>query len=336
MLISCVASVILVFGCSLANNSLSFGVLWVALNFAFSSTWGAVGSSIRKNFDPSEWGTQLSLIAAGSRLGSMLSALFYGKVLQYSKDWRLVFKAAAALQAISVVVALLLRRKFSNTIEVIKNNRSNENDESMSEVIIRVSKLPQFWLMLLGKVVLMVIGQFISFIPLYLMTGPLGMQQHKAASFSSVFSFGSLLASLAGVRLYKNLKFKQQINLVLGVNIISSIVGVFLTTQTLISSFKAPLSFSLLSLFVFGFTWALAFYTPPGIVALELGGKKHAALVTNIFDATGYLLAAIFSYYAAKFGQIGNWTGLMSSLTLCSVIASFSMYLAMKITLHKD
>jgi len=131
-------------------------------------------------------------------------------------------------------------------------------------MIIRVSKNPQFWLMMTGKVVLMVVGQFISFIPLFLKTG-LKMESHKAASASSVFSLGSLLASIIGARMYKNLKPKQQIDLVLLVNIVSSFIGIFFTIQTFGIGLQIPLLYSLCSLFLWGATWALAFYTPPGI-----------------------------------------------------------------------
>ena len=43
--------------------------------------------------------------------------------------------------------------------------------ESLSQVLRRISTDRRFWLMLAGKVALMTVGQFISFIPLYLRTG---------------------------------------------------------------------------------------------------------------------------------------------------------------------
>ena len=43
--------------------------------------------------------------------------------------------------------------------------------ESLSQVLRRISADRRFWLMLAGKVALMTVGQFISFIPLYLRTG---------------------------------------------------------------------------------------------------------------------------------------------------------------------
>ena len=328
LLISCACCAALVYGCSITTNVKVFGFLWIALNFAFSSSWGSVGTSIRNNFPQEEWGSQLSVIAAGSRLGSVGSALFYGKVLEYGKDWRLVFKAASVVQIIAFVIALFLRNSFQ-TNNIVLTDTSTDNDESINSVIARVAINPVFYLMLTAKAALMVVGQFISFIPLFLSTG-LKMDPHKAASASSVFSLGSLVASVLGARIYKNLIRKQQVDLVLGANVLSSIAGVFLTMQAL-GILQVPMLYSLCSLFAWGATWALTFYTPPGVVALELGGRQHAALLTNVFDAVGYFAAAIFSYYASELGKAGKWTGILSSLTICSMTAIWTMLLAMKI-----
>jgi len=254
LLLSCATIAILVYSCSIVTNAKLFGLLWILLNFSFSSSWGAVGSCIRENYHESKWGTQLSVIAAGSRLGSMFSSLFYGKVLEYGKDWRLIFKAASLVQVIALILSLLIRNTFKNNI---KNNNDNDkininnnDNESMKDVISRVTKNKQFWLMLTGKVSLMVVGQFISFIPLFLITG-LGMPNHNAASASSVFSFGSLIASVLGARIYQKLLPKRQLSLVLTVNMISTVLGFFLSIQT-ISGLQVPLIYSLSSLFIWG------------------------------------------------------------------------------------
>jgi hypothetical protein len=47
----------------------------------------------------------------------------------------------------------------------------------------------------------------------------------------------------------------------------------------------------LLAIFLWGFAWSLPFYIPAGVMALQLGGPEHAALLTNIFDAAGFLVA---------------------------------------------
>jgi hypothetical protein len=57
--------------------------------------------------------------------------------------------------------------------------------ESLSQVLRRISTDRRFWLMLAGKVALMTVGQFISFIPLYLRTGTVGATFHHNARLSN-------------------------------------------------------------------------------------------------------------------------------------------------------
>jgi hypothetical protein len=94
----------------------------------------------------------------------------------------------------------------------------------------------------------------------------------------------------------------------------------------------APLSpaLVLVLLTMWGGAWALPFYIPPGLVALRLGGRHHAALLTNIFGATGYFAGAIFTYFSMKWGKAGNW---LPVLLLCAggnFVSLITMNLAMK------
>lgn len=47
----------------------------------------------------------------------------------------------------------------------------------------------------------------------------------------------------------------------------------------------------LLLLLLWGAAWALPFYIPAGVMALQLGGSQHAAQLTNVFDFIGFLAA---------------------------------------------
>ena len=53
----------------------------------------------------------------------------------------------------------------------VKEKEIVKERESVPQVLNRISRDKRFWLMLIGKVALMTVGQFISFIPLYLNTG---------------------------------------------------------------------------------------------------------------------------------------------------------------------
>lgn len=74
----------------------------------------------------------------------------------------------------------------------------------------------------------------------------------------------------------------------------------------------------------------MAYYIPPSILAMRLGGSHHAAFVTNLFDIGGYILGAWFSYYTTNSGNRGEWSGVLLLLTLCNGIGLISMALAMR------
>ena len=79
----------------------------------------------------------------------------------------------------------------------------------------RVTRNPIFWLMLLGKMSLMCVGQFISFMPLYLQTG-FAMPSPQAAAASSLFALGSLTSSLLLIPSYQKMTSSLQVKTIAG------------------------------------------------------------------------------------------------------------------------
>jgi predicted MFS family arabinose efflux permease len=157
---------------------------------------------------------------------------------------------------------------------------TTEPVESIPQVLSRVSHSSIFWSMLIGKIMLMTVGQFISYIPLYLTTG-VKLEASKAAMCAASFSTGSLVSNLLGAKYYSKLPHTKQLYTVLISNGLASICTLLLTCN---AAAALPLSVPqiLALLMVWGATWAAAFYVPPGLVALELGGVQHAALITNV------------------------------------------------------
>jgi hypothetical protein len=61
--------------------------------------------------------------------------------------------------------------------------------ETVEQVLHRVFQYPAFWLMMCGKMNLLMVGQFIAFIPAYLTTSPsLKMSAEAAARASAAFA----------------------------------------------------------------------------------------------------------------------------------------------------
>lgn len=183
----------------------------------------AIGKIVRENYPSNEWGSSLGLVAATSRLGSFLSALLFGYILKPKAvvsvtaaatpdSWRNVFRVGSAIQ-FSILLAYTLIDKYFLSKAVTSNSTSRShtvrvepidsikaaspnvdsitlNDsENVSQVLKRVSMYPPFWLMLTAKMNLLMVGQFISFIPIYLSSAPsIMLPPEISAKASSTFA----------------------------------------------------------------------------------------------------------------------------------------------------
>lgn len=351
MKLAMLSSSLLLLLCSFSHSALSFGSLWVLLSFFYATPWGACSKLIRDIFPQEQWASKLGLVAAFSRLGSLGSSILYGALLSKNRDWKMTFRISALIQAVFFVVYIAADRfvqldRLSHHSSISKINSAQ--GKTVSSVLRKVSQNPIFWSMFLGKIVLMVVGQFISFIPLYLTTG-IRLEPDYAAKCAACFSTGSLFSNLVGAKYYQKLTPKGKVSVVSFANLIATACSGILAAHAMgVIGLTVAQIISLLT--TWGATWATAFYVPPGIVALELGGVRHAALITNvlyllyrwlgltdlmlqIFDAGGFFGAAVFSYYGMKYGQIGAWGGVLGSLSVCGFVAFIAMFTAMSIAL---
>ena len=327
------SNIVLLYGIGASQSRWVFSTLWVLVSFIYGSAWGAVGNVVRQSFEKTAWGEQLGLVAAFSRVGSFSSSFFFGWLMQrYSasmgkESWRLVFKYAAGLQAIILAIYVLCGAAPANVN--IEPEEAAVSNESAPQLLKRVSKDSMFWAMAVGKAVLLGVGQQIGFFPLFLVTG-LGFSTAAASSASGLFAVGSLFSSLLGARLYKTLTPKQQISTVVAMNICATVFPAILALNAIkwIPPMTNALVLSVLTLW--GVCWALPFYIPPGIIALKVGGKNHAALITNLYDAGGFAIAAIYSIFAMELGRVGEWFPIMVTLSTFGLLSTLSMHHAME------
>lgn len=192
--------------CGLTSSSAFFLVSWCVVNFFFSSTFGAISSVIRENFEESQWSTQLGLSAAASRVGAMVSSVLFGLVISFVSNsrriqqhltkifsgnpaWRSVFLVSGSFQFIMALIFLVGTN--SNTKELNRvsiSHKSSKRSESVPQILERLSHKSSFWLMLSAKTLLMMVSQIMSFLPLYLTLGPARMPTSQAAAAAGVFS----------------------------------------------------------------------------------------------------------------------------------------------------
>ena len=81
-----------------------------------------------------------------------------------------------------------------------------------------------------------------------------------------------------------------QVRTIASFNVVGFLLASLLALQALSVVALTELAV-LLVIFLWGFAWSLPFYIPAGVMALRLGGPSHAALLTNLFDAAGFLAA---------------------------------------------
>eukprot|EP01036_Dinobryon_divergens_P026275 gene26275-34900_t len=335
--------------CAFTGSLNNFAVSWTIISFFYASAWGAVGSVIRASFPSEQWAEQIGIVASGSRVGSIFSAVLFGRVISIpSRTWRSVFWVASAIQLlVSVVYAIALKAMPSQPgvqSPLTANNETDLDGDSQGDPLRQVASNSRFWLMLLGKSCLMMSGQFMTFLPLYLSTG-LKLPANHAATNSALFAMadifitqlGSLLSNLYGTRIYVLVNVEViQVTTIAGFNIAGGLLVTLLALQSLSIPWVCaamPQPVLLLAIFLWGFAWSLPFYIPAGVMALQLGGRKHAALLTNIFDAAGFLVAAVFSLPAGRYGSLGgkHWFPVLATLAAGQFIAALAMFISERI-----
>ena len=140
LFLTLVLSAAFLFGCSVSKSIKDFGVYWMLFSFVFSAAWGAIGKSIWENFTEKEWAVQLGLVYTGSRLGSILSVLFFGSILRspcllsgpMPSSWRLVFQMSSSVLISVAAVSSVLLKLLSSTN--VPKNRTETTFESYNAV----------------------------------------------------------------------------------------------------------------------------------------------------------------------------------------------------------
>ena len=92
-------------------------------------------------------------------------------------------------------------------------------------------------------------------------------------------------------------------------------------------------SFLMFILLIWGASWSLPFYVPPGLMAMAVGGIRHAALLSNIMDGAAMLVGAFSSEIALKHGKLGRWSSSLFLMMLGSIIACIFMRKSMLLDL---
>ena len=332
---------------SLANNFITFAIAWIVVDFVFSSCWAACINAVHQSFPETEWAKLIGMIAAAARTGNASAFFMFAGVLQWSSKhlppgaqaWRLVFGASSVLQLIPIALLSYFGSMKSNIsdfpvlgqregIKLSPKTTGPTTIKASLATLKRQASTPEFWLHLISRSTLMVFGSFLLFVPT-LMEQVYGLSNSQAARVGSVLALGCLLSVTTCSQLYTILPKRTKITLSAAFLSIASMCSVVQLAHVAgIMSLSSSLS--TLTMFMWGFSFAVPFYIPPSMFALARGGKESSATISDVFDVVGFVMLALFNGYVASIqhNNIAAWIKTFQILTGCAVTSLISLSLA--------
>jgi len=325
---------------SLSKSFAAFSVAWILVDFIFSSCWAGCISAIHQSFPPKEWSGHVASLAAAARTGNAAAFAFFASLLQFveSRDrvrqtWRPVFAVSGVLQLVPLTMLTIYGRNRSHAGDNSGVKQRGTASETVSSwrtplaTVRRQASTLDFWLHLTSRSVLMVFASFLLFVPT-LMSQVYKVSNAFASQAGSIYALGCLLAVTAGSQIYGKLSTKSRATALFGL----------LTTATLssiaqlghmIGWWHLTATASAAFLFLWGFSFAIPFYIPPSLYALEKGGTESSATIADVFDVAGFALLAAFNGYVA--GITHNvpaaWIPTFQVTTACSLLSLVSLTL---------
>ena len=353
--ISCLKVSLFLLACCLgmiahATTFRQFALAWICVDFIFSACWAACLNAIHGSFEEEEWPGTIGMLAIAARTGNACAFLTFGALLGFienntrqggamiwmklpgrDESWRAVFALSAAVQAIPMILLTVFapqkeRPIVGNNIDAAKKNAVDARFDSADQASVHdplrilkgVASGVPFWLHLISRSTLMIYASFLMFVP-SLMSNCFGLSSALAAKTGSLYALGCLFSVSVGSKRYSTLSRRGKIaaNIIqLGTATLSALV-MLLHCQGTIS--LAPY-FGMFLMFVWGFSFAVPFYIPSSMFALERGGKESSATISDCFDFFGFLLLAGFNGYVASIQQdvMAQWSICFAILASCS------------------
>jgi hypothetical protein len=221
---------------------------------------------------------------------------------------------------------MTLQNQKDSAVVIQANDRPSFKDTLAT--LKREATTPEFWMHLMSRSALMVFASFLLFVPTLL------SQVYKASSgFSaqvgSIYALGCLLSVTLGSQLYAKLPRRGRAVAVAGLMGIATISS--MTQLAHVSGiWKLSAIDSALSMFLWGFSFAVPFYIPPSLYALSRGGRSSAATIADVFDIGGFLLLALFNGYVASIEHANPaaWVPTFLITTVCSLTSMVSLTFA--------
>ena len=315
------------------HSFVSFAGMNFLMLFAAAAGWPAMASLIAAWYPSNKYGRVWGIISTSSRLSSTLSLFVLGLLVSIF-SWNNIFRIAGlvGLATVGLIFFLLKGRpKDVGLAPPVRPAEEEEDSQAEEEHFLDQCNLHQalwaftlsgrFWLICLSLMCTTVLMEFIGFLPIFLRES-FRVAPSVAASATSVFPAGCLLALIGGGFIYDKVTRKGRIALLGGLLAVSClcIVALWMLPSFAISvNFR--LALAIIALFFFGLTVAPAYYLPMSIFSIEFGGK-HCGLLIGLIDATGYGASMLYQFAGGKMVDQRGWQSMLILLFVVALAAT--------------
>jgi sugar phosphate permease len=301
--------------------------------------WPSVGLLINQWFPKQHHGKAWGIVSTSSRIHTALSAVLLGALVA-AFSWRSSFVIAGSFYFLASFILLYLIKPSPTRVglkdqrEKLVHIKFSETLKSIFPWLATLRKDSCFVYITLMMMMLFVLYDFVGYAPLYLNQAT-GLSAADAAKASAFFPLGALFSVVIFGFLYDHLKFKNlRILLICCLSLSTLFVGLLWSIKSFGLSDASTQIMSFILIFMFGFTFAPAWYLPVNVYITVLGGY-HIGFTLTLVDVFGYISSAIFNVVAGKLAE-SSWNYYLLFVMAFSVLATaflFMFFREMKIRL---
>ena len=310
-------------GFAVAGGFALFCLLNFAMLLSAAAGWPAMSKLIAAWYEPDRYAKVWGVISTSSRLSSVLSTLVLGRLLLLT-SWPKVFVAAAALAA-AVIAAIFLFLKAGPADAGLPPPSAGAGGEpkphpldgtGLREALVHFARSGRVWLMCVSLMCTTVLMEVIGFLPL---------SPAQAATASSVFPAGCLVALLAGGWVYDRVPRRERPLLLGGMLVFAALcLGVLFAMGRASLAPETAFALTAVVLFLYGLSVAPSYYLPMSVFSIEFGGP-HCGILIGLIDAAGYAAAMLYQFGGgAMVDRPGGWQNMLGLLFVVSALATVS------------
>jgi sugar phosphate permease len=312
---------------SLPSSVFFFSLIHFILRVSQTIGWPGAGLLINQWFPKQHYGKAWGITATSSRVHTALAAVLFGALVA-AFSWRSSFVIAGSFYLVASFIFLYLIKSSPTKVGLkdlsdgVEHTNFSETLKSIFRWLIILKRDLCFVYISLSIMMLYVLYDFVGYAPLYLNQAT-GLSASDAATASAFFPLGAFFSLVIFGYLYDKLKFEYVRILVIGCLSLSTLfVGLLWSLSSFELSTGATEIVSFILIFMFGFTFAPAYWLTVNVYITGLGGH-HIGFTLGLVDVFGYISSAIFNVVAGRLAE-SSWDNyLLFVMAFCVFATAF-------------